>query len=186
MGRQISPHQTHRPERPHQPSASPGNSRISAGSPASENRRVNALAASRSRGSLEQLDQQRRREQRGEIGEAPASTCSHAHGRAVVPDLVDILELHFGDRRFVLHIPGTSPERSCGNKAHILRRSLQLGFQVQNDIVEQTSRHGIRSFSCQYSVAFHLISALVPIFAVSHGDVPPCSDPQREYISSSN
>jgi len=122
--------------------------------------------------SLEQPDQQRRREQLGKIGEAPGSTCSHAHGRAVVSGLVDILELHFGDRRFVLHIPGTSPGRSCGNKAHILRRSLQLGFQVQNDIVEQTSRHGIRSFSCQYSVAFHLISALVPIFAVSHGDVP--------------
>lgn len=81
---------------------------------------------------------------------------------------------------------GASPVRSCGIKAHILRRSLQLGFQVQNDIVEQTSRNGIRSFSFQNSVALHLIFALFPIFAVSHGDGPPCSDPQREYISSSN
>src|SRR5262249_12938648 len=29
------------------------------------------------------------------------------------------------------------------------------------------------------SIARHLISALLPTLAVSHGDVPPCSDPQR-------
>jgi len=151
VGRQISPHQTHRPERPHQPSASPGNSRISAGSPASENRRVNALAASRSRGSLEQLDQQRRREQLGEIGEAPASTCSHAHGRAVVPDLVDILELHFGDRRFVCiyrerHRNAHAATRLtfCGDLSNSASKSKTISWSKRAAMGSVVSRASIR------------------------------------------
>jgi len=69
--------------------------------------------------------------------------------------------------------------RSCSIKANTLRRSLQFGFQLQNDIVEQTSCDWVGRFSCQNSVALHPISALLPTVAVSHGDVPPCSDPQR-------
>ena len=31
----------------------------------------------------------------------------------------------------------------------------------------------------QHSIALRLMSALLPTFGVSHGDVAPCSDPQR-------
>jgi len=44
--------------------------------------------------------------------------------------------------RIELRILGVR-RRSCSIKADTLRRSLQLGFQVQNDIVEQTSRNWV-------------------------------------------
>jgi len=81
------------------------------------------------------------------------------------------------------------PSASIGSRsinADALRRSLQLGFQVQNDIAEQTRRERIGGLPLHRSIARHLISALLQSLAVSHGEVPPCSDPQRGRIGSPN
>jgi hypothetical protein len=84
VGRQIFPHEMHR-----QPNASPGKRKMPAGSSASDNRRSMVWAASRSRGSLERLDQRLRRERLCEIGEASGLKRSHPDGRVVVPSHVD-------------------------------------------------------------------------------------------------
>jgi hypothetical protein len=94
-------------------------------------------------------------------------------------------------RSFAASAPGVEhPDLGCveahAAKADALQRCLQLGFQVQNDIAEQTCRERIGGLPLHRSIARHLISALLPTLAVSHGDVPPCSDPQRRRIGSPN
>ena len=66
------------------PNASPGNGKISARPFASENRQINSLASTRSRGSRERPDQRLRRERLGEMGEAPMQT--HHNRFSVAPD----------------------------------------------------------------------------------------------------
>ena len=72
------------------------------------------------------------------------------------------------------------PSASIGSRsinADALRRSLQLGFQVQNDIAEQTRRERIGGLPLHRSIARHLISALLQSLAVSHGEVPHALTP---------
>src|SRR5260370_31684122 len=67
------------------------------------------------------------------------------------------------------------PRRLSGIKCGALRRSLQLSFRVQNDIVEQTSRDWVRSFLFQNAVALHLISTLLPVIVPRHGPILPAT-----------
>ena len=53
-----------------------------------------------------------------------------------------------------------------------------IDFRFQGNVVEQKSCERFCGLLPQHSKALYLISALFP-FAVSHGDDPPCSDPQR-------
>jgi hypothetical protein len=80
-------------------------------------------------------------------------------------------------RSFAASAPGVEhPDLGCvdahGASRPTLWRSLQLGFQVQNDIAEQTCRERIGGLPLHRSIARHLISALLPILAVSHGGPP--------------
>ena len=45
----------------------------------------------------------------------------------------------------------------------------KVSFQFENDIVEQPRGERVGSLLLHHSIARHLISALFPTFAVSHG-----------------
>jgi len=60
----------------------------------------------------------------------------------------------------------------------LLRPFVQFGFQFQNDVAEQTRRERVGRLLLKHPIALQLMPALFA-FAVSHGEVPPCSDPQR-------